>query len=393
MQSFYEAQDWLEGLASEGKFWAAPKKPALDKVHAMLDALGRPDRIPAWRIIIGGSAGKGSACLTLEKRLLEHGKTVATLISPHIQTVTERMRVGGRFISEDAFARVMTKIREVAERENISVSYYEACVLGGIVFAAEQEVEYLIMEVGLGGEWDAVNAVAGDRISVVTCVGLDHTEILGKTLPEIARTKAGIFTADTRLALTYDQEMYSELQKKCPIELTLLKGIKQKMNTKIARNILQFVGIGTDVMTHEKVPMPARFEKLSERVWIDGAHSPMRFAFLAPRIASLPSPRTAVVALARHHEYEGMEVLLEHFDQVIWTEVPGDRKFWSPEALREHFHRGEVVADPLDALKLAQSKEGITVVFGSFFLCGAIRETFYAAEDMRAQQTYWPSRT
>ncbi len=193
MEQFHEAQNWLVNLSSEAQFFREGKAPCLQTVNLFLDALGRPDEFFQYRVIVGGTAGKGTVCRTVEDVLLRSGKKVATLLSPHVQVVTERIRINGQLISPEDFAKHIFRVRDAARNLATAPTYYEVVVLAGILAARDAGCEILICEVGLGGEFDAVNAVWGPRIAAVTFIGDDHREILGGTLERIAKTKAGIF--------------------------------------------------------------------------------------------------------------------------------------------------------------------------------------------------------
>ena len=99
MERFFEAQNWLNELASEAKFFRENQSPSLFAVEKILDALGSPDKFFDLRVIVGGTAGKGTVCRLVEDILFRAGKKVATLSSPHIQIVTERIRINGKIIS------------------------------------------------------------------------------------------------------------------------------------------------------------------------------------------------------------------------------------------------------------------------------------------------------
>jgi dihydrofolate synthase / folylpolyglutamate synthase len=167
-------------------------KLGLSAIGAVCERLGRPERrFPS--ALVGGTNGKGSTAATLSAIAGAHGLRCGLYTSPHLVDVTERVRLEERDVSpeelDDALARVFDAAGSAPE---IAVTYFEAVTAAAFVLFAARPVELAVLEVGLGGRLDATN-VAPAILSAITSIGLDHTEDLGETLPEIAREKAGIF--------------------------------------------------------------------------------------------------------------------------------------------------------------------------------------------------------
>jgi len=144
--------DWLHTRASEAAFFRKKELPSLSEVNRALDLLKRPDKSFKFRVIVGGTAGKGSVCRHIEQTLLQEGMSVGLLSSPHLQVVNERIRLNGKIISKADFTYILTKLKILIEAENLTLTYYEILVVGGILLATEKGIEILICEVGLGGE-------------------------------------------------------------------------------------------------------------------------------------------------------------------------------------------------------------------------------------------------
>ncbi|MBI4052060.1 MAG: bifunctional folylpolyglutamate synthase/dihydrofolate synthase, partial [Elusimicrobia bacterium] len=164
----------------------------LERVRACLARLGDPHRkVPA--IHVAGTNGKGSVCALFDSVLRAAGYSVGLYTSPHLIGVTERIQVDGRSISELDFAEVLEDVLRV-EREPLT--YFELLTAAAFLYFWRQEVQVAVLEVGLGGRWDATNVIEKPLLSVITGVGLDHTDILGSTLGRIAEEKAGILKPD-----------------------------------------------------------------------------------------------------------------------------------------------------------------------------------------------------
>ena len=185
--------DWLahlEGLHPKGQSGIVL---GLERVQQVKEALGQKQHCPV--IIVGGTNGKGSTCAYLENIIDRAGYQVGCYTSPHLLTYNERVRLNGRVASDAqlcaAFARVEAA-RQAAG--NVALTYFEFGTLAAWEVFAEAGVEAAVLEVGLGGRLDAVNAYEAD-ISIVTTVALDHTDWLGKDRESIGFEKAGIYRA------------------------------------------------------------------------------------------------------------------------------------------------------------------------------------------------------
>ena len=168
----------------------------LEVTREHLAALGRPDRgLPA--VLVAGTNGKGSTAALLAAMATAAGYRVGLYTSPHLEEVRERLRLDGRAISEGDLAERLVSVLDVVPGR--LPTYFEALTLAAILWFADRGVDLAVLEVGLGGRLDATNAVE-PRLSLVTEIGLDHRELLGETLGEIAREKAGVLRRG-RLAL------------------------------------------------------------------------------------------------------------------------------------------------------------------------------------------------
>ena len=154
----------------------------------------------SFKIIVGGTNGKGTSVRLLESILLEAGYRVGTYTSPHFVHYNERISLSGRPVDDALICAAFTQIE--AQRDNIPLTYFEFGTLAALLIFAEQKPDFLLLEVGLGGRLDSVNLVDGD-VSLVTTIALDHTDWLGPDRESIGFEKAGIFRS-TRPAVCGD---------------------------------------------------------------------------------------------------------------------------------------------------------------------------------------------
>ena len=168
-------------------------KPGLGRIGTFLKAVGSPETaFPS--IVVAGTNGKGSTARMIAAMLTGGGYKTGLYISPHLVSITERISVNGQEISLKTLAKLFTRYRLVARR--CQLTYFE-CITGlCLVYFAQQQVDCAVLEVGLGGRFDAVNAVNRRMANVITEIGFDHTAVLGNTITAIAREKAGIITAN-----------------------------------------------------------------------------------------------------------------------------------------------------------------------------------------------------
>lgn len=189
--NFSQAQTYLLGTVNEAASRREPYR--LDRMHAFLRELGNPqDRYPT--VHVGGTSGKGSTATMIAAALTASGKRAGLHSKPHLTSIVERARVDGVNVTEDRFAELLTQMMPAIEnvsREYSRPSYYETLLALAFLHFAEENVDVAVIEVGIGGKLDGTN-VLRPRVSVITNVGLDHTDILGETLEEIAEDKAGI---------------------------------------------------------------------------------------------------------------------------------------------------------------------------------------------------------
>ena len=196
---FAQAQSYLLGTLNETMSRREPYR--LDRMRAFLQALGDPqERYPV--IHVGGTSGKGSTSTMLASVLSASGKRTGLHTKPHLRSMTERARIDGAPIAEERFAELLAEMMPAIDettQAHSRPSYYETLLALAFLHFALERVEAAVIEVGVGGKLDGTNVLRRPRVSVITNVGLDHTDILGETHEEIAADKAGIARAGVPL--------------------------------------------------------------------------------------------------------------------------------------------------------------------------------------------------
>src|SRR5947209_669198 len=184
-------------LETDASARAASKR--LDRVGRLVELMGEPQR--AYPVVhLTGTNGKGSTARMLTSLLVAKGLSVGTYTSPHLERFNERIAWNGEAISDGAFVEIIEAVASIERVMEEAPTVFEILTAGAFRWFADVAVDVAVVEVGLGGRWDATN-VADGQVAVVTNVSLDHAEIIGPTLVDIATEKAGIVKAGSTLVL------------------------------------------------------------------------------------------------------------------------------------------------------------------------------------------------
>ncbi len=178
-------------------------EPAMDRIAALLDALGSPE-LSYPTVHIGGTNGKTSTARMVDSIFTELDYRTGRFTSPHLESMLERISIKGEPITPEGFIASYNDIALyldlIDSRQPHPISFFEAITALAFVAFAEFPIDVGVIEVGMGGEWDATNVVQS-TVSVLMPIGLDHTEYLGETLEEIAQTKSGIIKPESHVIL------------------------------------------------------------------------------------------------------------------------------------------------------------------------------------------------
>ena len=178
----------LEYLSQE-KFQSF--KPGFDRVERLLEALGHPERKLRF-FHVAGTNGKGSTCACVSSILTKAGYRTGLYISPFVVCWNERVQIDGQYISDEEFAQAVAAVGAAAEAMDDLPSQFELETALALWHFARRGCDLAVMEVGMGGAWDATNVIPAPEAAVLCAIALDHTAVLGNTVGEIAAVKAGI---------------------------------------------------------------------------------------------------------------------------------------------------------------------------------------------------------
>lgn len=320
-------------LTSQGKFKI---NLGLERISAILNLLDNPqDKLKC--IHVAGTNGKGSVCAILSTILKEAGYKIGLYTSPHIFDYTERIKINGEEIPQNTFANLIKEIITLAENNNIDLTEFEILTAVMFKYFADEKVDYVVLETGLGGRFDATNVIKSNLCSIITHIDLDHTERLGKTRSEIAFEKAGIIKPNCPVITC---EGYEEIKDTADEKESLflivtpfsdtthlsLKGNYQGENLALALNCIQllFENIPQETINSalQKVKHPCRFEYIEKyNLIIDGAHNPNGAMALRESLDYnyYSTPKRFVFGCLKNKDYEQMmQILFEPDDEIYF---------------------------------------------------------------------------
>ena len=206
--NYPQTLDYLfNSVTSFQQVGASAYKPGLERVEEFCDYMGNPQR-DFLAVHIAGTNGKGSTSHMIASVLQSAGYCVGLYTSPHLRDFRERMRVDGEMISEQEVVEFVN--RHKPKIEELGLSFFEITTVMAFDYFSRAGVEVAVIETGLGGRLDATNLIL-PILSVVTNIGLDHTEFLGNTLSAVAYEKAGIIKKDVALVLGEASEEYNQV--------------------------------------------------------------------------------------------------------------------------------------------------------------------------------------
>lgn len=286
-------QKAINTLTSQGKFYI---NLGLERVQKILELIDNPqDKLKF--IHVAGTNGKGSVCTMLSAVLSKNFKT-GLFTSPHVYEYTERIKINDVEVEKEAFAKGVNEIIELADKNQIHLTEFEIITVLAFDYFAQNNVDIVVLETGLGGRLDATNVIKENICSIITQIDFDHTERLGNTLEKIAYEKAGIIKEDCPVVICKKNVGYEiikdiaeeknstimviEEAPNFPMENLALKGTYQKENLALVLKAIEILNQQEfDILQEQieeglkNVKHSCRFEYLKNKnIIIDGAHNP-----------------------------------------------------------------------------------------------------------------------
>ena len=335
-----------------------PKFASKNTIEDTQDILTKIYPLDGPKIIhVAGTNGKGSVCAYLDSVMRHAGLKVGLFTSPHLVLMNERIKVSGQDISNQDFVRSFMNVMEVIKKEGANhPSFFEYLFLMAMDYFGKQDLDYIILETGLGGRKDATNSVLKKTLSVITKIGLDHTEYLGDTISLIAAEKAGIIkneipvvfwdgedesaTVFRQIAEAENSTCYSAKKSDIFVNSHTGQGIDFSIGCEYYRYDRLSIGmvgkyqvenaalavLALYVLNDSRIKesdlenglkeafWPGRMEQLSPQIYIDGAHNVDGIKAFVDAVRSIPAnegdTRSLLFSVVSDKEYEEMVRLL-----------------------------------------------------------------------------------
>ncbi|WP_250673153.1 folylpolyglutamate synthase/dihydrofolate synthase family protein [Paraclostridium ghonii] len=404
----------------------------LDNIKKLLDLLGNPQN--NLKVIhVAGTNGKGSTCSFISSILKESGYKVGLYTSPFLETFTERIRVNGENIREEDVAKIVCLIKdkiEIMVSEGYSYpTEFEIVTAMAFYYYNQEKVDFVALEVGLGGRYDATNVIDNPLVSVITSISLDHTGILGDTLGKIAFEKGGIIKENCATIVYPQKKEVSEVIKnicsekksqyiECDFDSIQIKssninsqvynciingkefkdleikliGDHQINNSIVAINVIEYLSDNKFINICEEnirkglmeTKWPGRIEKISENPMfiIDGAHNEEGASSLANSIDKYfkNKNKILVIGMLEDKDIESvLDILIPRFNRVITT-TPDNPRAIDSKKLKEKIEKYNIqvnckpnIKEAVDyALEIA-NEDDVIISAGSLYMIGNIR--------------------
>ncbi|MCK4049997.1 bifunctional folylpolyglutamate synthase/dihydrofolate synthase [Streptococcus suis] len=387
----------------------------MEKIEYALELLGNPQfAVPI--IHVAGTNGKGSTIAFLRQLFQTHGLRVGSFVSPHMVSVHDRICIDSQPISDHDFQHYLQKVydleQEVATRYE-PFRYFEVMVLIMFLYFEAQQPDVALVEVGIGGLLDTTNVVA-PALSVITSIGMDHQDLLGSTLREIAEQKAGIIKENVPVVLgplspettvicrhiaqdkqasvhqfgqefTYKARQFSNADIDLSELVLGLAGHHQEENAAVALQtfLLYMTNIQNDIQPQliqqalAQTSWPGRLELVAQepKIYLDGAHNVPAIERLVEFIQEQEEPVTILFSALRRKDFQEMLELLEekspHTPLVLTS-------FAYDGALAEENRQGRDYVENYQQYieDWQSSKQGILIVTGSLYFISEVRRIF-----------------
>jgi dihydrofolate synthase / folylpolyglutamate synthase len=398
----------------------------LDRLLRLLDRLGCPQEKLPPVIHVAGTNGKGSTVAFLRAILEAAGYRAHVLTSPHLIHFCERIRLAGSLIEEAALVDLLEECE--AANGDAPITFFEMATAAALLAFSRTPADFLLLEVGLGGRYDATNVVNRPAASVITPVSIDHKEFLGDTIAKIAGEKAGIIKSgcpvvvgpQTPEAMSVIKEeaaalgapmtvagkdwtvlpaegnsfRYRSARADWSLPPPSLVGRHQFWNAATALAALEATGCAnidreSAAQGVQSAQWPARLQRSAPDgglarlaapagpVWIDGAHNPAAAEALAEEIARWPQRPVLIAGVLSNKDYHALvRILAPHVAALLAVPVPRSKSGLAPEALAEAAREAGLEADHFANLQAAlraiaaRGAETPALVAGSLYLAG-----------------------
>lgn len=399
---------WLYGLSIHGI------KLGLRNIKELLHRLGDPQ--DSFRAVhVAGTDGKGSTCAMLASVLIESGIRTGLYTSPHILEFNERIKVNGEMLTDEELHRYISILRPIVDdmrKDDMQCTFFEVTTAMAFYHFREKAVEYAVVEVGMGGRFDATNIIMPE-LSIITNISMEHTEYLGDTIEKIAFEKAGIIkkgvpviTINSGPALDVIMDVASKtgadvnvagdvevlsvnenstVMRYCGEEYTVgIPGDYQARNAEMVIEAAERIGCSSRIRGHlkdglKKASWPCRLQKIEGiPLIIDGSHTKVGSKVMADNVAKIYGKVITVFGVLGDKDIDGVaENIASVSSKIIVTNPRSSRAAditMVEAAVRRYCKDVIVIPDIDEAIGTALKEKGMVLITGSFIMAeGALK--------------------
>ena len=407
--AFRKALAFVEGFSNisfRKNYGHKKKNPEffIRRTRKFLNLIGNPEKNFKF-VHVTGTAGKGTVSTMIHNTLVSSGRKTGLFTSPYTQTAIEKIKVGELYISPVEFIKIVNYLKPFityARKSSVGApSTFELFLAITFLYFKRKKCEWVVLEAGLGGRYDATNVIKSPKVTVITNIDYDHTEILGKTLKEIAWDKGGIIkkksiflTTETRPSLLSIFKSICRSRGAKFMEVKV-KGNYQNKNMALARNVARIIGVREKNIKRdlEGTVLPCRFEVVSQSptVILDGAHNRAKMRSTVSNLKELKYRKLFVILAISNTNRDNKATLkpIVHLaDEIVLTSFSrGDQSSIYPKVIFREVdgfkRRGVRVSviensdKALDYFLAKSNPKDCILVTGSFFLAGQMRERWY----------------
>ena len=378
----------------------------LARLRSLMNQLNNPHHDLKNVIHIAGTNGKGSTGSFLKEILEAHNLSVNIYTSPHLIRFNERIRIKNKLIDDETLINILEEIE--LKNKNKPITFFEITTAAALVAFSRNISDVNILETGLGGRLDATNIIDKKKICIITKIGFDHTEFLGKKIQSIAQEKAGIFRKkipvviakqDNKDALNTLIKSASKMNAKIvnleniPCNILLgLKGSHQYENASAAftaaKLIIPSISKSKTIIALKKTHWHARIEQIktgkitkyrNNVTILDGAHNEAGAAVLNDFLKKQPFPKwNLVIGMLNNKPIEGfVKIFQNHINKAFAIQIPDTESSYTPNEICSKLIDMGINSTPVknieESLKLAD-KDMPLLITGSLYLAGHILE-------------------
>lgn len=393
----------------------------LDRVFKALARLDNPQNKLPKTIHIAGTNGKGSTLAFLRSMIEAEGKTCHVYTSPHLVEFNERIVLADENISDNFLNEILKECKEKCD--DLNLTFFEGTTIAAFLAFSKIKADYLLLETGMGGRLDATNIMGlnGNEpplLTIITPISYDHMEFLGETISKIAYEKACIIKQNVSCIIsrqneeafktildyastknsstkTLDKDFYYKINEdgsfifsssnetNLEFKKPSLTGNHQYMNAAVAIAAALQIGISAKAIVQgvTTAKWPARMQKLSENIYLDGGHNAEAGSIIADYIFQenklISKNNIAIIAMLKTKDFKSfIKNLSPSFDDIYITNIPNESNCRSPSEIKEVCDElnisSKIFDEPLEAINYAIQQNARIVICGSLYLAGYV---------------------